>query len=98
MDPQQLLKTSKFYSRCKKCDIEKTSTHPPLVARRLSLKPYLRLGCLPPLSQYCIIDIGGWFLPYFDHDAFTSLSETVSPSLESFFSLFFHFSAVINFI
>src|SRR6218665_465940 len=24
MDPQQLLKTSKFYSRCKKCDIEKT--------------------------------------------------------------------------
>ena len=24
MDPQQLLKTSKFYSRCKNCDIEKT--------------------------------------------------------------------------
>jgi len=24
MDPQQLPKTSKFYSRCKKCDIEKT--------------------------------------------------------------------------
>src|SRR6218665_3860664 len=24
MNPQQLLKTSKFYSRCKKCDIEKT--------------------------------------------------------------------------
>jgi len=24
MDSQQLLKTSKFYSRCKKCDIEKT--------------------------------------------------------------------------
>ena len=24
MDPQQLLKTSKFYSRSKKCDIEKT--------------------------------------------------------------------------
>jgi len=24
MDPQQLLKTSKVYSRCKKCDIEKT--------------------------------------------------------------------------
>ena len=23
MDPQQLPKTSKFYSRCKKCDIEK---------------------------------------------------------------------------
>jgi len=23
MNPQQLLKTSKFYSRCKKCDIEK---------------------------------------------------------------------------
>jgi len=26
MDPQQLPKTSKFYSRCKKCDIEKTSS------------------------------------------------------------------------
>jgi len=24
MYPQQLLKTSKFYSRCKKCDIEKS--------------------------------------------------------------------------
>src|SRR6218665_1917681 len=24
MDPQQLLKTLQFYSRCKKCDIEKT--------------------------------------------------------------------------
>ena len=23
MDPQKLPKTSKFYSRCKKCDIEK---------------------------------------------------------------------------
>ena len=23
MDPKQLLKTSKFYSECKKCDIEK---------------------------------------------------------------------------
>src|SRR6218665_3001678 len=38
--PQQLLKTSKLYSRCKKCDIEKTlgvgTTPPPLVARRLT--------------------------------------------------------------
>src|SRR6218665_2940525 len=38
MDPQQLPKTSKFYSRCKKCDIEKTLGgmwyHSPLVARR----------------------------------------------------------------
>ena len=24
MDPQQLLNRSKFYSKCKKCDIEKT--------------------------------------------------------------------------
>jgi len=24
MDPQQLPKTSKFYSKCKRCDIEKT--------------------------------------------------------------------------
>ena len=39
MDPQQLPKTSKFYSRSKKCDIEKTlggGYHPPLVARRLT--------------------------------------------------------------
>jgi len=39
MDLQQLLKTSTFYSRCKKCDIEKTvggvGTTPLLVARRL---------------------------------------------------------------
>ena len=39
MDPQQLPKTSKFYSRSKKCDIEKTLggwvPPPPLVARRL---------------------------------------------------------------
>src|SRR6218665_1875684 len=39
MDPQQLPKTSKFYSRCKKCDIEKTlggGYPPPLVDRRLT--------------------------------------------------------------
>src|SRR6218665_653715 len=39
MNPQQLPKTSKFYSRCKMCDIEKTLggrvPPPPLVARRL---------------------------------------------------------------
>src|SRR6218665_206018 len=38
MNPQQLHKTSKFYSRCKKCDIEKTlggGYHDPLVARRI---------------------------------------------------------------
>jgi len=32
MDPQQLLETSKFYSKCKKCDIEKPyggGYHPP---------------------------------------------------------------------
>ena len=40
MNPQQLPKTSKFYSKCKKCDIEKTSGggyHPlgsPKVKRR----------------------------------------------------------------
>ena len=36
---QQLPKTSKFYSRCKKCDIEKTvggEYHLPLVAWRLN--------------------------------------------------------------
>src|SRR6218665_1678507 len=50
MNPQQLVKTSKFYSRCKMCDIEKTlggvgtSPHPLLVARRLTYMylPYLR--------------------------------------------------------
>src|SRR6218665_506012 len=38
VNPQQLPKTSKFYSKCKKCDIEKSlgvGTTPPLVARRL---------------------------------------------------------------
>ena len=40
MNPQQLPKTSKFYSKCKKCDIEKTlwgGYHPlgsPKVKRR----------------------------------------------------------------
>src|SRR6218665_1948233 len=34
MDPQRLTKTSKFYSRCKKCDVEKTvgGGYHPLVA------------------------------------------------------------------
>ena len=39
MDPQQLPKSSKFYSGCKKSDIEKTLggwVPPPLVARRLT--------------------------------------------------------------
>jgi len=39
MDLQQLLKTSKFYSRCKQCDTEKTLRGwipPPLVAQTLS--------------------------------------------------------------
>src|SRR6218665_27536 len=39
MDPQQLPKTSKLYSKCKKCDMEKTLgewAHPLLVARRLT--------------------------------------------------------------
>src|SRR6218665_1134834 len=38
MDPRQLLKASKFYSRCNKCDIEKALGWvgtTPLVARRL---------------------------------------------------------------
>src|SRR6218665_1139251 len=41
MDPQQLLTTSKFYSRCKKCDIEKTLIGvgtTPLGARRLRMR------------------------------------------------------------
>src|SRR6218665_1838925 len=40
MNPQQPPKTSKFYSKCKMCDIEKTLggwVPPPLVARRLSI-------------------------------------------------------------
>jgi len=39
MERRQLLKTSKFYSRCKKCDIKKTlgggDYHFPLGSRRL---------------------------------------------------------------
>src|SRR6218665_2792688 len=41
MNPQQLLKTSKFYSRCKKCDIEKTlgvCTTPPLGSPKVNLQ------------------------------------------------------------
>jgi len=41
MNPQQLPETSKFYSRCKKCDIKKNlrgRVPPPLVARRLRLQ------------------------------------------------------------
>src|SRR6218665_3780132 len=46
MNPQQLPKTSKFYSKCKKCDIEKTLGEwvpPPLVARRLSARSTQRI-------------------------------------------------------
>ena len=54
MDPQQLLKTSKFYSRSKKCDIEKTlgGWVPPssLVARRLIIEPETDL---PRLLVFC---------------------------------------------
>src|SRR6218665_2749127 len=43
--PQQLLKTSKFYSRSKKCDIQKTLGvgTTPLVARRLTSSARNRL-------------------------------------------------------
>src|SRR6218665_3855803 len=50
MNPQQPPITSKFYSRCKKCDIEKTlggGYHHPLVARRLTLLvPFARTKTL----------------------------------------------------
>src|SRR6218665_3492572 len=51
MDPQQLPKTSKFYSKCKKCDIEKTlggwvPLHP-LVARSNPIT----MQNVPTLSQ-----------------------------------------------
>src|SRR6218665_3949278 len=43
MDPQQLPKTSKFYSRCKKCDIEKTLGggyhHPPFGSPKVNVGP-----------------------------------------------------------
>src|SRR6218665_1743267 len=48
MEPQQLLKMSKFYSGCTKCDIEKTlggvGTTTPLVTRRLIRMIILILG------------------------------------------------------
>src|SRR6218665_2048543 len=46
MNPQQLPKTSKFYSRCKKCDIEKTLggwVPPPLGSPKV--KNHLVVGC-----------------------------------------------------
>src|SRR6218665_3267241 len=50
--PQQLPETSKFYSRCKKCDIEKTvgvgTTPPPLVAGRLN-----STACPVSRERYC---------------------------------------------
>src|SRR6218665_2330744 len=53
MDPQQLPKTSKVYSKSKKCDIEKTlGVPPPLVARRLSRLILLQAegDCLNPFT------------------------------------------------
>ena len=61
--PQQLLKTSKFYSRCKKIDIEKTlggvGTTTLLVARRLSLTTLLSPNCHIPniVSPEYLIEI-----------------------------------------
>src|SRR6218665_4094884 len=54
MDPQQLPKTSKFYSRFKKCDIEKTlgggGYHPALGSLKAKMamasKEHLLLKCL----------------------------------------------------
>src|SRR6218665_2313378 len=53
MNPQQLPKTSKFYSKCKKCDIEKTlGGTTPLVARRL--KVIGMFSCIVTLRQISI--------------------------------------------
>jgi len=48
MDPQQLPKTSKLYSRCKKCDIEKTlgGGYHPLGSPKVKQKNY-----------YCLVHI-----------------------------------------
>src|SRR6218665_1183799 len=66
MNPQQLPKTSKFYSRSKKCDIEKTLGGgvgtTPLVARRLNCHSVLSIDLdiislliLPAFDEcYCI--------------------------------------------
>src|SRR6218665_856009 len=54
MDPQQLPKTSKLYSKCKKCDIEKTlgeCVHPLLVARRLT-------GARPACQRHARLAMG----------------------------------------
>jgi len=53
MDPQQQPKTPKFYSKSKKCDIEKTlGYHPPLVARRLRSCHYLQHTLGTYIFQY----------------------------------------------
>src|SRR6218665_2858824 len=64
MDPQQLPKTSKFYSRCKKCDIEKTH---PLGSqkvntyysdkRRLNIHVYFRIGIAFIIITYKRVNI-----------------------------------------
>src|SRR6218665_3028862 len=62
MDPQQLPKRSKFYSKCKKCDIEKTLggwVPPPLVARRLIC--YLSIGGAKSVAS---IDTGAKILTF----------------------------------
>src|SRR6218665_1421092 len=62
MNPQQLPKTSKFYSKCKKCDIEKTlggGYHPlgsPKV-KRICIFQYICISfslCLCLLPSVCL--------------------------------------------
>jgi len=50
MNPQQLLKTSKFYSKCRKCDIEKTlggEYHPQWRRHSRACQKCIRPACRP---------------------------------------------------
>src|SRR6218665_336611 len=70
MGPQQLPKTSKFYSRSKKCDIEKTlgvGTTPPLGSPKVNTMSYKEridrldvTALLKPLGLSGASIMGGW--------------------------------------
>src|SRR6218665_2078843 len=70
MGPQQLPKTSKFYSRSKKCDIEKTlgvGTTPPIGSPKVNTMSYKEridrldvTALLKPLGLSGASIMGGW--------------------------------------
>src|SRR6218665_467 len=74
MDPQQLLKTSKFYSKRKKCDIEKTLggwVPPPLGSPKVKRKIQLqKLRQFYPTS-FLVVSV----LKHFEYRLYFRISE-----------------------